>query len=52
MLPVERVLELVHQTGGCDAKDEYSRGWDEACNELYRQVAGMLPEMEVQDGVQ
>lgn len=25
-----RILKEIHNMGGCDAKDDYSKGWDDA----------------------
>lgn len=25
------VLDLIKEIGGCDAQDQYGRGWDNAC---------------------
>lgn len=32
------VLELIKELGGCDAGDEFARGWDAACDAIYREV--------------
>ena len=37
-IKIQTVLEIIHRTGGCDASDEYSKGWDDACNEIYEQI--------------
>lgn len=31
-------LELIKEIGGCDAQDQYGKGWNDACNELYQQI--------------
>lgn len=41
MVSKQDVLNIIHSEGGCDAKDEYTRGWDEACNSLYNLVRDM-----------
>lgn len=28
--PMERIVERLEKDGGCDAQDEWSKGWDEA----------------------
>ena len=35
---VEAVLELIKEMGGCDAGDEYARGWDAACDAFYKTI--------------
>ena len=37
-IPKAAVLELIKEMGGCDAGDEYARGWDAACDAIYREV--------------
>lgn len=38
----DKVLEILKNLGGCDAKDEYSKGWDDAIDAAYNDV-GNLP---------
>lgn len=40
-VPVSAVLEMINEMGGCDAGDEYARGWDAACDAFYREVQQM-----------
>ena len=35
------VLELIQATGGCDAQDQYGKGWDAACDALYESIKRM-----------
>ena len=35
---VKRILSRLHEAGGCDAQDEYAKGWDEAITEAIRIV--------------
>lgn len=35
---VKRILSRLHEAGGCDAQDDYSKGWDEAITEAIRIV--------------
>lgn len=35
---IQEVLKIIHNIGGCDASDEYSKGWDDACNTIYGEV--------------
>ena len=32
------VLELIKELGGCDAGDEFARGWDAACDMFYKTI--------------
>ena len=32
-------LKILHSIGGCDATDDYSRGWDNAINEAYKEIS-------------
>ena len=32
-------LKILHNIGGCDATEDYSRGWDNAINEAYKEIA-------------
>lgn len=34
----KRILLRLHEAGGCDAQDDYSKGWDEAITEAIRIV--------------
>lgn len=34
----KNILLRLHQTGGCGAMDEYSKGWDDAITEAIRIV--------------
>jgi len=40
-----KVLEVLNILGGCDAQDEYSKGWDDAVDAAYNDV-GNLPSVE------
>lgn len=33
------ILKMLHDIGGCDATDDYSRGWDNAINEAYKTIS-------------
>lgn len=35
---INTLKEIIHEVGGCDASEEYARGWDEAVNEIERQA--------------
>lgn len=35
---VKRILLRLHEVGGCDAQDDYSKGWDEAITEAIKIV--------------
>lgn len=45
LVSIEDVLALINDTGGCDATEEYTRGWDAALDELYVRISEMLPIM-------
>ena len=32
-------LKILHSIGGCGATEDYSRGWDNAINEAYKEIA-------------
>lgn len=32
------VLNLIKEIGGCDAQDQYGKGWDNACDAIYEEV--------------
>ena len=32
----KRILLRLHEAGGCDAQDDYSKGWDEAITEAIK----------------
>ena len=34
----KRILLRLHAAGGCDAQDDYSKGWDEAITEAIKIV--------------
>ena len=34
----KRILLRLHEVGGCDAQDDYSKGWDEAITEAIKIV--------------
>ncbi len=38
------VLQLIRETGGCDAKEPWAKGFDSACDTLYNAVRSMKPE--------
>lgn len=40
----QSVLEEIHVIGGCDALDDFSRGWDSAIDTVYRKLEEILPE--------
>ncbi|RHP14920.1 hypothetical protein DWZ76_06990, partial [Clostridium sp. AF35-15] len=37
-IPKAAVLELIKEMGGCDAGDEFARGWDAACDAFYKTI--------------
>ena len=37
-IELDRLYEYLHGLGGCDAQDEWSRGWDEAINTIIGQI--------------
>ena len=34
----KEVLQILHELGGCDATDEWSKGWDEAIDTAYDEI--------------
>lgn len=36
------VLEIIKETGGCDASDDFSKGFDTACDEIAKRVSERL----------
>lgn len=36
---IEVVLKTLHELGGCDAKNEYTKGWDDAINTAYEEIS-------------
>lgn len=32
-------LKILHSIGGCGATEDYSRGWDNAINEAYKEIS-------------
>ena len=36
------VLEIIKETGGCDASDDFSKGWDMACDAITKKVSERL----------
>lgn len=38
-LPVKECLRILHNIGGCDATDDFSRGWDEAINTAFKEIS-------------
>ena len=44
MRPEVRLFKKIHEIGGCDAVEEYSRGWDEAvalCERFVTEIFGV-----------
>ena len=37
------VLRILNEIGGCGAKDDFTKGWDEAINGAYREVEKLEP---------
>lgn len=35
---VTEILKILHDIGGCDAEDEFSRGWDKAIDTAYSEI--------------
>ena len=44
MIKKEKVLDLLHELGGCHATDEWSMGWDEAIDTAYDAISKMEEE--------
>ena len=42
LISKDKVLDILKNLGGCDAQDEYSKGWDDAIDAAYNDV-GNLP---------
>ena len=38
-LTVKECLRILHNIGGCDATDDFSRGWDEAINTAFKEIS-------------
>lgn len=38
----EDVLNAIHELGGCDASEEWDKGWDEAINSVYDAVSDIF----------
>ena len=38
-LPVKGCLRILHNIGGCDATDDFSRGWDEGINTAFNEIS-------------
>lgn len=36
------VLEIIKETGGCDSPDNFSEGWDMACDAITKKVSERL----------
>ena len=36
------VLEIIKETGGCDSSDNFSKGWDMACDTITKKVSERL----------
>ena len=36
------VLEIIKETGGCDSSDNFSKGWDMACDAITKKVSERL----------
>lgn len=45
------VLNLLNEMGGCDATDEWAKGWDKAIDTVYNAVIE-LPAVKVEHGKQ
>lgn len=39
LIDKDKALETLHELGGCDAKEEFYKGWDSAINTAYDEVA-------------
>lgn len=37
-IDLDRLYDYLHEIGGCDASDDWSKGWDEAVNTMIDQV--------------
>ena len=35
LIDADEILKAIDGRGGCDAKDEWAKGFDDACNEIY-----------------
>lgn len=47
----EKALEIINNIGGCDAKDDYSKGFDDAIGNAYHAVSDMHCDYDVDDVV-
>ena len=36
------VLEIIKETGGCDSSDNFSKGWDMACDAITKKISERL----------
>ena len=45
LISKDKVLDILKNLGGCDAQDEYSKGWDDAVDMVDNDV-GNLPNVE------
>lgn len=44
------ILRELHKVGGCDAKDDFSNGWDEAITEAIR-IVERITGISVEDAI-
>lgn len=44
-----KVLQIVNGLGGCGAKDEYTKGWDDAINAVFNELSKIGFEWEKQN---
>ena len=38
-IPKKEVLEVVKDIGGCDAVDDFGKGWDMACSAILKNIS-------------
>ena len=38
-IPKREVLEIIKEIGGCDAVDDFGKGWDMACGAILKNIS-------------
>lgn len=38
MIEIDIIYKILFELGGCDARDEYSKGWDDAINTVEYEI--------------
>ena len=41
---VEKILQILHDLGGCDATDDWDKGWDKAIDTAYEEIENKYKE--------